>query len=181
MSDDEPEESSRQLKRRQQRADGKESARLARKLMTLPASTLPHLGLDRDLRDAVDRARTVTAHSARRRAERSLAGDLRAEDLADLQTRIAKGVAAGSADQRLFKLAETWRARLIEESDAAAEFPYGAQPELLTLIHQARRERDTGKPRNARRALFRHVFAALKAEHRSAAAETVSGSHEDPT
>jgi ribosome-associated protein len=113
----------------------------------------------------VDRARAVTSQIARRRAERALAGDLRRVDLDDLETRLANVQATGTAEPRLFHLAEHWRTRLIEEGiAAAATFPGGAQEPLPTLIHQARRERDTGKPPGAARALFRHVLAVLKAQ-----------------
>lgn len=170
MTDDDREESRRAIARRQQRSAGENSARLAKALMALPASALPKLELDEDLRASVDRARAVTAHGARRRAERSLAGDLRrADDLRDLESRLTSVQETGLAAPRLFKLAETWRARLIDEGDAAAaEFPGGDRHALPPLIHQARRERDTGKPRGASRALFRHVFAALEAQAREA-------------
>ena len=76
------------MARRAQRAAGDRSARLAHALMKLPASALGALGLDEDLREAVNRARAVTANVARRRAERTLAGELRRVDLIDLEGRL---------------------------------------------------------------------------------------------
>jgi ribosome-associated protein len=141
-------------------------------MMELPESTLGKLDLDDELRALVDRARAVTSHQARRRAERSLAGDLRRAELGDLEERIAAVQATGAAQPRLFKLAESWRTRLLEEGpDAAAELPGGVTPALVTLVENARRERITGKPPGAARALFRHVFALLDAAHRAPAAE----------
>jgi len=132
--------------------------------MNLRPSGLDGLGLDDDLREAVDRARAVTSPVARRRAERSLAGDLRHADLDDVERRLAGADSSEAADARLFKLAETWRARLIDGGlAAAAEFPGGPDAELPALVEQAQRERATGKPRGAARALFRHLLAALKA------------------
>jgi ribosome-associated protein len=163
---DEPEHP-RDRRRRERRAAGDQSARLANDLMTLPAAILGKLALDEDLRDIVERARRVTSPIARRRAERTVAGALRQaeEDLSVLSDRIASLETTGAADTRLFHLAERWRARLIAEGDAAAqEFPGGASETLVTLIERARRERDTGAPRGAARALFRHVAAVLKAE-----------------
>jgi ribosome-associated protein len=123
-----------------------------------------NLDVDEELRDAIARARAVTSPSARRRAERTLAGDLRRVDLDALETRIANVQATGATEPRLLHLAEQWRARFINEgSAAAAEFPGGAADPLPALIQQARREHDTGKPPGAARALFRHVFAVLKA------------------
>jgi ribosome-associated protein len=162
--DDDRGESRRQIARRAQRAAGNQSARLAHVLMTLPGSALGALGLDDDLREAVDRARAVKAHVARRRAERGLAGELRRVDLAALQDRLAKVQATGAAEPQKFRLAEEWRARLIEDGSAAlAEFPGGAAEPLPRLIEDAQRERETGRPRGAARALFRHIVAVLGA------------------
>ena len=168
MSDDD-EESRRQLARRRVRAAGDRSARLAKALMELPASSLDKLELDEELREAVNRARAVKAHVARRRAERGLAGDLRGvEDLDEIEDRMANIQETGMAAPRLFQAAERWRARLIAEgAAAAAEFPGGATPELGTLIAKAQSERDTGRPPGAARALFRRVIAALEAAQRT--------------
>jgi ribosome-associated protein len=162
--DDDRGESRRQIARRAQRAAGNQSARLAHVLMTLPASALRALGLSEELRAVVDRSRAVKAHVARRRAERNLAGELRRVDLADVEARLAKVQATGAAEPQKFRLAEEWRARLIEEgSAAAAEFPGGAAEPLPRLIAEAQRERETGRPRGAARALFRHIVAVLGA------------------
>jgi len=158
-------ESRRQIARRQQRRAGDRSARLANALMKLPGSALGKLGLDEDLRAAVDRARAVTAHVARRRAERTLAGDLRRIDLVALDARLAQVQATGAAEPQQFQRAEQWRARMIEGGlAAAAEFPGGVTEPLPQLIASAQRERLTGKPPGAARALFRHIAAVLKAQ-----------------
>ena len=166
MSDsDDHDESRRQIARRQRRDAGDRSARVANRLMKLPEAVLGRLDVDEELRDAIARARAVTSQIARRRAERTLAGDLRGVDLDALETCIANVQATGATEPRLLHLAEQWRARFIEEgSAAAAEFPGGAADPLPALIQQARRERDTGKPPGAARALFRHVMAVLKAQ-----------------
>ena len=50
--------------------------------MKLSDAAVARLELDDDVREMIDRARTVTTLKARRRAERTLAGDLRRIDLA---------------------------------------------------------------------------------------------------
>jgi len=157
-------ESRRQIARRQQRTAGDRSARLANALMKLPVSALGKLGLDEELREAVDRARAVTSQGARRRAERALAGALRREDLVELAAKLAKLQETGSAEPQQFHLAEQWRARMLEGGlAAAAGFPGGGAELLPRLIEQAQREKATGRPPGAARALFRHIAAALKA------------------
>jgi ribosome-associated protein len=156
--------SARQIARGKQRKDGDRSARLAHALMDLSDSAVKRLELEEDLGDAVARARVVTSHIARRRAERALAGDLRRFDLIALAAKLAKLNEGGGTDVAELHAAERWRARLIDEGIAAAEsFPGGSTDELIRLIHAARRERDTGRPPGAARALFRHIMAAIKA------------------
>jgi len=164
-------ESRRQMARRAQREAGDRSARLAHTLMKLPAWQLGNLRLDEDLREAVDRARAVTAHGARRRAERGLAGELRRVELAELEAMVATVQAKGAVEPQKFHLAEQWRARMIEGGiAAAAEFPGGAVEPLPGLIEQAQRERATGRPPGAARALFRHIAAVLNQPDPSEAA-----------
>ena len=156
-------ENPRVIAKRQKRAAGDRSASLARTLMQVPDTTISKLELDEDLLDELNAARRITSQIARRRAERSLAGALRAVDLLELQQKLDNVQETGSSEPRLFHAAEKWRARLIEEGlAAAAEFPGGAADPLPQLIQNARRERDTGKPPGAARALFRHVMQVLK-------------------
>jgi len=154
----------RQIARSKQRRAGDRSAALAQKLMKLPDTTVRKLELDEDHRHAIDRARAVVSHVARRRAERTLAGDLRRLDnIGEIEDQLARIDETGNVDVRQFHLAEQWRARLIEEGSAAlAEFPGGADDELPRLVDAARRERDTGRPPGAARALFRHITTLLK-------------------
>jgi ribosome-associated protein len=156
-------ENPRVIAKRAKRAAGDRSATLARTLMQLPDTTIAKLELDEELLHEVEQARRITSQIARRRAERALAGALRGVDLLELQQKLENVQETGSAAPRLLHLAEQWRARLIEEGlAAAAEFPGGAADPLPQLIQNARRERDTGKPPGAKRALFRHVMKVLE-------------------
>ncbi len=161
---DDDDRTARQLARSKRRRAGDRSAKLAATLMKLPAPALKKLELDEELRESIDRARAITAHIARRRAERTLAGELRRHDLGQVEDQLDKLEQASSEDARQFHLAEHWRARLIDEGmAAAAEFPAPVDDELPRLIDAARRERETGRPPGAARALFRHVVALLEA------------------
>jgi ribosome-associated protein len=157
--------SDRQLARRATRSAGLHSAQLAHELMDAPSWMLGKLELDDELVEAITRARAVTSPGARRRAERALAGELRRVDLAELRDRLARVRAAGTVDTERHRLAERWRARLLDEGDPAIAELVAEAPdhELPGLVARARRERDTGKPAGAGRALFRHVVELLKA------------------
>src|SRR5262245_2261031 len=97
--------SARQIARGEQRQAGERSARLASALMKLSAPALSTLELDDDLRGSIERARAVISPIARRRAERTLAGDLRRVDLELLDRRLAAAAGAQTADARQFHLA----------------------------------------------------------------------------
>ena len=161
---DDRDQSRRSAAKRERRDAGERSARIARELMKWKDTALAKLEMSEELREELEEARAITSPIARRRAERALAGSLRDIDLDELEAYMINIEAKGNADPRMFHDAEKWRARLIEEgSAAAAEFPGGYVEPLPQLIQNARRERDTGKPKGAARALFRHVMDVLKA------------------
>ncbi len=163
MADRDDDLSSRELRKRRQRNAGDRSARLAHALMKVAPSALGKLGFDEDLREALDKARAITSPIARRRAERTLAGELRRIDMAELDEKLANVLSTGTSEQQDFRLAEQWRTTMIEGGlAAAAEFPGSVADPLPKLIQQAQREQETGKPPGAKRALFRHIVAALK-------------------
>ncbi len=180
--DDEPEPPEppdrRAESRRARREAGVDSSRLALTLMKLPASALPKLGLDDDLRNDIVRARAITSMIARRRAERSLAGSLRRVDTTALAARVETVLRTGLGDPGRLHQAERWRARLIDEADGPgtglgafrAAYPTGNLNPLPRLIENARSERATTKPPGASRALFRHISSVMEAAAVAAAA-----------
>jgi ribosome-associated protein len=161
--DSDDDRSARQIARRERRDDGEHSARLANALMKLSATAVRKVVLDEDLQASVLQAQAITSQIARRRAERTLAGELRRHDIDELEARLAKVKESGSADTALFHQAERWRDRLIDEATPISDFPGRTDDELPRLIDAARRERDSGKPPGAGRKLFRYVVEALRA------------------
>lgn len=165
--DDEEEESPRQVAERERREAGERSARASRALMGLPEASLDRLGLEPEVREEVDRARAITSHGARRRAERHLGAVLRRFDLGAVEARLARVAREGREGSRWLHLAEGLRTRLVDGEAAAesvaATYPAADAVGLAKLVDDARRERTTGKPRGASRALFRALMAALQA------------------
>jgi len=133
--------------------------------MKLSAPAVKKLEIEQDLRETLDRARAVTSMIARRRAERTLAGELRRFDLVELAEQLARVHESANADALPLRVAEQWRARMLAEGPAAiATFPGGGDDQLPKLIEAAQRERATGRPPGAARSLFRHLVALLKAQ-----------------
>lgn len=157
----------RQISRSQTKKAGDRSAKLARILMEMKPALLGKLGLSEELREAVDRARAITSQQARRRAERTLAGDLRGIDLVELTSRIETVGTGNDPGIQFFHTVERWRDRLIAEGQAGLkEFPV-EDDELPRLIDAAQRERDTGKPPGSARKLFRHLSGLLQKSEES--------------
>ena len=184
MPPDDDSKSARQLSRSQMRRTGDRSARIAMLLMKMSAPSLKKLDLEDRARESLERARAVKTHIARRRAERTLAGDLRkfVEDLVELEEAIVK-IEEGSSDSEAFHLAEQWRTRLLEGAAKVAEtFPGGASEEMPRLVEAAKREKEIGKPPGAGRALFRHIVELIKVHQRAlalAAAESDDAAADD--
>lgn len=172
MPDQDKEESEqlspRQLARREVKQQGRRSAAAAHELMTMPAASLRRLELDPELSQGFMRAREIKSTGARRREERRLAGVLRQHELDEIEGLLSSQEQSGRADARMFQQAEAWRARLINEGEAALEQFHLQHPEqqrrvLDRMVHDARREAQHGKPKGAQKALFRHIADVLKA------------------
>jgi ribosome-associated protein len=135
---------------------------LGTELTGLSATQLAAIPLPEKLRDAVEMARNISAHGARRRQLQyigKLMRDIDAEPIRDALDRLKRSThAAVAREHRL----ESWRARLVEAGDIAlTEFiestPQVDRQHLRQLVMNARHEHTQGKPRGAGRALFRYL------------------------
>lgn len=164
--DEEEEESARQRARAERHQRGRKSAALAHTLMSLSDSLLKGIEMDQEVRDAVQRARSITSRGGRRREERRLAGELRLIDYTELDAQLLLLEESGRADARMFQLAESWRARMIEEPSAdqafQAEYPGLDMQRWQALISDAQRERRVGKPKGSAKTLFRAIMTVLR-------------------
>jgi len=159
MTDDEEPRSKRQIRREELRDAGERSAKLASTLMKMADIEISKLQLDEVTLDAVKSARKVKHHTARRRAERQLAGDLRRIDLDGVEQKMAELRGSNEAVTKRLHEAEYWRARLVAEGTSAlSAFPGGPDDKLRDLTDAAQRS----KPGSSR-ALFRHIVERFKA------------------
>ncbi|HEY4056412.1 MAG TPA: ribosome biogenesis factor YjgA [Kofleriaceae bacterium] len=173
----------REVVRGKRRRAGDVSAKIARDLMQIKDAHVKKLRIDDELRDAINEARKITAPIARRRAERTLAGELRRWDLQKLTAEMAKLAEATNVDSRKLHDAENWRTKLIDGGiEAANDLPGGPDDELARMIMSARREKETTKPPGAQRALFREIMKRLDAKQHDeqVAAMDADPEHTDP-
>jgi len=144
----------------QRRRDALEVKSLAAQLIGLSPALRAQLPLGEDVRKAIEQARAIRSHVARKRQLQFVAKLLRRAD----PEAIREALADFDADAR--KLAarqhrcEAWRDRLIDRGDTALgalrqQRPDSDGPRLRQLMRTARQEAAGGKPPAAARALFR--------------------------
>jgi len=130
-------------------------------LVELSDSQLAQFTLEPRLREAVDEAKRIKSHGARKRQIQyigRLMRDLDAEPIRAGLAAIEGGSAQATARHRRL---EAWRERLLADDEAltefAAEHPGSDLQALRALIRNARKEAKEQKPPRAYRELFRFV------------------------
>jgi len=144
----------------QRRRDALELKSLARDLIAMNASRLARIPLDDSLRAAIDEARRIHSHVARKRQLQFVAKLLRRSDPEPITAALA------AMQQDALQIAarqhrvEAWRDHLIETGDVGVgelvEARHSADVQAIRQhIRQARSEASRNKPPAAARALFR--------------------------
>jgi len=132
-------------------------------LVELAEPQLVELSLDSRLHEAVLAAKRIKSHEAKRRQMQYIGRLMRGVDPEPIRERLAaiEGYSARASAEH--KRLETWRERLLADDEAltefAAAFPGADLQALRTLIRNARREQQEGRPPRAYRELFRLLKA----------------------
>ncbi len=142
-------------------------------LIALPVAQLDEIEIDERLREALDEARRITAHGARKRQLQYVGKLLRTADIEPLQLALERTRTNRIHDARAFHDVEQWRERILAGDDGLqawlSSYPDADSAQLRTLIRDARHELDAptrhGAPAmsKARRALFRQLRDAMSA------------------
>ena len=135
---------------------------LGAELVELPPHQLATLGLPEKLVDAIELARRISSHGAKKRQRQYIGGLLRDLDTAPLRALLEQLKGADRASKARFQENERWRERLIKEGDGAlAEFltrhPNADRQHLRRLVREAAQEAAAGKPPRHARELFRYL------------------------
>lgn len=117
---------------------------------------------DPALASAIDEARRITSHSARRRHMQYIGKLMRSVDAAPLQAALDTLDAGRAAAASEFHALEAWRDRLLREGDAAlpsllAQWPQADRQHVRRLLRQHARETARGQAPTAARSLFRYL------------------------
>lgn len=140
---------------------------LGEELLQLPADRLDALDLPERLRDALEAARPIRSHEARRRQLQYIGKLMRAIDIGPIREAVAAVQLGHAHDALALHRAERWRAELIDDDAVTTRF-VAAHPEvdlrrLRSLVRGARQDAAlTPEQRNGR--AYRELFRLIRDE-----------------
>ena len=142
---------------------------LGKLLVELPASELAQIPLEPRLAEAIEAARQIKIHEAKRRQLQYIGKLMRDTDLPPIEEALDKIHRKNQSSKAEFHQIERWRDKLIAEKDTALQelqekFPTCDRQKLRQLIRKAREDRDTSKNSGAETELFRYLRELLKEE-----------------
>ena len=135
--------------------------RLGAQLIDLSEGELAKMVLSEELLHAVLAARRIKSHGARKRQMLYVGRLMRKTDAAPIRAQLESLNSGSAQSAAAHRRVEAWRERLLADDGALTEFasafPGSDLQQLRTLIRNAKKERDAGKPPHAYRELFRLI------------------------
>jgi ribosome-associated protein len=139
---------------------------LGGELAGLSDDQLAAMDLPEHLRDAVLEAQRIGSFEARRRQMQYIGKLMRKVDAGPIRAALDALQAGPRQEAALHKRVASWRARLLADDAALAEFarehPRADTRALQTLISGALRERESGQPPRQFRALYQAIRALIE-------------------
>lgn len=166
--------------RGQRKRDAQAYVVLGDALIDLPPVELEALGLPEKVFDAIELARSITAHGGKARQRQFVAKLLRKIDVEPIRAALAAKATATRHAAREFHRIETWRDRLLAEGEPAVTALLAARPgldatRLRALVADARTERAQGRAPAFARELFRWLRDSLAEGDASGTARGAAG------
>jgi ribosome-associated protein len=128
-------------------------------LTELPEAQVEAMDLDPALEQAVLEAKRMKSHEAKRRQLQYIGRLMRDVDAEPIRARLATLEGHSAQATARHRRLEAWRERLLADDEALTEFasqyPQTDIQAVRTLIRNARKEQNEGKPPRAYRELFR--------------------------
>ena len=159
------------LSKTRRKNDMHELQTLGETLVRLSAPRLSELSLPERLFDAIEQARAITKHEARRRQMQYIGRLMRDVDPDPIRSRLAQWGDAPAAEKARLATVERWRERLLAEPAAldrlCAAVPHADRARLSTLVARVQAERARAAPPHAYRELFRALNTLLSTPRES--------------
>lgn len=166
----EEEEESIQPSRTRRKLDDLALQDLGEALVAVSEGQLAQLDLPERLHDAIQQARGISRFGALRRQMQYIGRLMREEgDAETIRAKLDAWKGVSVEETARLHLIERWRLRLIEDEKAMetliAEFPSADVQRLRTLVRNAKRESEAGKPPKSFRELFQVLRDTLNTQH----------------
>lgn len=159
------------LSKTRRKSEMHELQTLGETLVRLSGPRLSELGLPERLFDAIEQARAITKHEARRRQMQYIGRLMREVDPDPIRSRLVQWGAAPAAEKARLATVERWRERLLTEPAALDQlctaFPHADRARLSTLVARVQGERARAAPPHAYRELFRALNTLLSTPRES--------------
>lgn len=135
-------------------------------LIALPEKQLENIDMPDELRELIYVAKSLKSHEAKRRQLQFIGKKMRHIDPETILLALKKNKILHDQDILKFHQAEEWREKLIANTHEAlpafiATFKEADQKQVLELIHQAQKNKETKKNTGAESALFKYVRSFL--------------------
>ncbi|MCX7082038.1 MAG: DUF615 domain-containing protein [Methylococcales bacterium] len=139
---------------------------LSQELAELPPTQLKALELPDILHKSLTEASGMPHKSARKRLLKFITGQLNKIDIDPYLERLARMKSQSAHAVREHHIAERWRARLINDGNAALtellnDHPHADRQQLRQLIRNAQKETELAKPPKSSRLLYRYLKVLL--------------------
>ncbi len=136
--------------------------KLGERLAGLRPDVLAGIPLQEGLRVALEDARRIVAHGARRRQMQLIGKLMRSADAHAIRAALERIDSPGREQTRRLHHIEQWRTRLLEQGPEAltaflAEYPRADRQHLRQLLRRARHEEEHSLPPESSRKLFRYI------------------------
>lgn len=132
---------------------------LGEELIVLNKARLAQLNLPDSLLEAVKEAQRITSNGAIARQKQYIGRLMREVDTAPIADQLARWKGAHQEENAHFHRLEKLRERLLQDDAALSDFlrdhPEADSQQVRTLIRNARKEADAGKPPKSSRELFK--------------------------
>lgn len=159
QNDKTQEDSNEIISKTRLKAIADEQQAIGKKLVELPKDKLNKLNLPESLLDAVLEARRLTANGAIRRQLQYIGRLMREIDITPIEDQLHRWEGKHTEENAYFHQLENWRTRLLQNSQAVADFiaiyPATDSQQLRTLIRNAQKEMAANKPPKSSRELFK--------------------------
>jgi ribosome-associated protein len=138
--------------------------KMGEKLVLLSDDQLDRMGLPPGLLEAIQTARTIKSHGARRRQMQYIGTLMRSVDAEPIEQACLEIEQGAYRQAKAFHRIEAWRDQLVDGDDDVLQeilntFPDADRQRLGQLVRSARKEKEKSAPPKSARNLFRYLKA----------------------